>query len=117
MTSTDGDKELIICKCDLNIIEAALHLTQGYTKEFATESVKRALHIIKDVRDKNEPITEDTWDPDVHGYCGDGERATARIKEVIAELERRKATTRLPAGEPWIPLSEAISLLKGEVGK
>lgn len=52
MTSTDGDKKFTIHKSDLNIIEGALFLTQGYTPELATEGVKQALAIIKEIREE-----------------------------------------------------------------
>jgi len=58
MASTDDDKVIMIHKCDLDIIEGALYLTQGYTPKHAAEGVMIALSIIKNIRN-NQPDTQD----------------------------------------------------------
>ena len=112
MTSTDGDTEIVICKSDLNMIEAAFWLTKGYTKELANVSVEKALHIITDVRSNQSTNTG----------------AQARIDAVVKELEetlehskeKRCGFTAEEAG--WVGgyesgLSVAIALLKEGRGK
>jgi hypothetical protein len=76
-----------------------------------------------------EPITEDNWDPEVHGYCGDLGRANAKIKNAIEILEMQIGCSNMLydddeggyEGEAYRQLraecNKAIALLKGEVGK
>jgi hypothetical protein len=61
------------------------------------------------------PIAEDNWDPAVHGYCGDGERARQKIKAVLEELERRER--KAVCGLTLTDYQTVIALMKGEVGK
>jgi hypothetical protein len=75
-----------------------------------------------------EPITEDNWDPAVHGYCGDLERANARIKKAIETIEMQIGCSNMLydddeggyEGEAYRQLraecAKAIVLLKGEGG-
>jgi len=73
-----------------------------------------------------EPITEDNWNPEVHGYCGDLERVNARIKKAIETIEMQIGCSNMLydddeggyEGEAYRQLraecAKAIVLLKGE---